>query len=234
MRDATRVRTRKAASVNISGNEISGRSNKRQGLDTCFFLRGGPITGAEGAIIESGFRGIDVRHEQAAAMMAHAFARVRNTPAVCMAASGPGTTNLVTGIANAFVDGAPVVAIGGSSTIRREGLGTFQELDQLGMMKPITRWSARIYDTRRIPELVDAAFRQAFSGRPGPVYLDVPTDVIRGVVDESEVGWDDSTYPLGARQRTMGDPALVERAPDLIGRAERPAVVLRTGLLWSG
>src|SRR4029077_19160283 len=132
---------------------------------------------AEGNIIDAGIRGIDVRHEQAAAMMAHDYSRVKNTPAVCIAGSGPGTTNLVTGVANALVDGAPVVAIGGSCSLRREGLGAFQELDQVSVMKPITRWVARVLDIRRIPELVDRAFRESFIGRPGPTYLDLPFDV---------------------------------------------------------
>jgi thiamine pyrophosphate-dependent acetolactate synthase large subunit-like protein len=170
--------------MKISGNEILAKALKRQGVDTFFFLMGGPMTGAEGACISAGLRGIDVRHEQAAAMMAHAYARVQGRPGVCIAASGPGTTNLVTGIANAFDDCAPVIAIGGSSAISGEGLGAFQEMDQVSMMRPITRWSRRCFAAGRIPEMVDAAFRHAFSGRPGPVYLDIPGDVILARIDE--------------------------------------------------
>jgi thiamine pyrophosphate-dependent acetolactate synthase large subunit-like protein len=217
-----------------TGNDVLARALKRQGVDTFFFLMGGPMTGAEGSMIDAGLRGIDVRHEQAAAMMAHAYARVRNMPAVCVAASGPGTTNLVTGVANAYVDGAPVVAIGGSSSIRLEGLGTFQELDQVALMKPITRWAARVHDVRRIPELVDTAFRQAFGGRPGPVYLDMPADVIRSEVEEDEVAWNRSAFPYPSRQRTPGDVDEVARALDLISNSARPIVVFGSGVLWSG
>ena len=220
--------------MKVSGGDILAKALKRQGVDDFFFLMGGPMTGAEGNIIDAGIRGIDVRHEQAAAFMAHAYSRVKNGPAVCIAASGPGTTNLVTGVANALVDGAPVVAIGGSASMRRDGLGAFQELDQVSVMKPITRWAARALDIRRIPELVDRAFRESFSGRPGPTYLDLPFDIIQGSCEDTDVAWDNSTFPLGGRQRIAADKAYVERALDLIGKAQRPIVLFGSGVLWSG
>src|SRR4051812_23918580 len=98
----------------VNGSQILARALRTYGVDTLFYLMGGPMLAAESACMEEGIRSIDVRHEQAAAMMAHAYARVLNRPGVCMAASGPGTTNLVTGVANAWADCAPVVAIGGS------------------------------------------------------------------------------------------------------------------------
>src|SRR5256886_17309504 len=98
----------------MTGNEILARSLREHGVDHLFFLMGGPMIDAENACQDAGIRMIDVRHEQAAAMMANAYARVLRRPGVCMAASGPGTTNLATGVAHAFVDGAPVAAIGGA------------------------------------------------------------------------------------------------------------------------
>src|SRR5918997_3317658 len=109
----------------VIGSQILARALRRLDIDTMFYLMGGPMLAAESACIEEGIRSIDFRHEQAAAMMAHAYARVLNRPGVCMAASGPGTTNLVTGVANAWADCAPLVAIGGSSPIgqpRRDAL----------------------------------------------------------------------------------------------------------------
>src|SRR5439155_2847627 len=163
------------------------RSLRRLRVDTFFYIVGGPMMAAESAAMEEGLRGIDVRHEQAAAMMAHAFGRVKNTLGVCMAASGPGTTNLVTGVANAWADCAPLLAIGGSSPLSQWGRGAFQEMDQVAVMKPITRWAERCLDPRRIPELVGVALREALGGRPGPVYLDLPGDVLYKEVDEAEV-----------------------------------------------
>ena len=120
----------------------------------------------ESAALALGMRGIDVRHEQAAAIAAHAWARLRRAPGVCMAASGPGTTNLITGIAHAWADGTPLVALGGSAPLGESGRGTFQEIDQLAMLKPCTKWAERICDPLRIPEFVARAFATAMAGKP--------------------------------------------------------------------
>lgn len=215
-----------------TGNEILARALKRHGVEDLFFLMGGPMIDCENACQAEGMRMLDVRHEQAAAMMGTAYSRLLARPSVCMAASGPGTTNFVTGVANAFIDCAPVVAIGGSSPVRQLGMGAFQEMDQVAMMRPITRWAERCYDPRRIPELVATAFRYAFGGgQPGPVYLDMPGDVLYRQVEESEVRW---VEPDGVRPRQQADPQMVERAIDLLAHAERPLVVSGSGILWSG
>src|SRR5437762_2221248 len=138
----------------VNGSQILARALRKQGVDTMFYLMGGPMLDAEASCIEEGIRSIDVRHEQAAAMMAHAWGRVLNRVGVCMAASGPATTNLVTGVGNAWADAAPLLAIGGSSPVSQWGRGAFQEMDQVAVMKPITRWAERCLDPRRIPELV--------------------------------------------------------------------------------
>ncbi len=214
----------------LTGSRILARALRQQGVDVIFFIMGGPLGYAENACLAEGIRLIDVRHEQAAAMMAHAYSRVANRPCVCMGASGPGTLNLVTGIANAFADGAPVVAIGGSSAVGMLGMGDFQEIDQVSVMKPIVRWAERVHDPRRIPEEVAAAFRHAFAARPGPVYLDLPGNVLHQSVDESEISW---ARPESLRLGPQGDPALIERALDLLTRAERPIIVSGSGILWS-
>ncbi|NDG47903.1 MAG: thiamine pyrophosphate-binding protein, partial [Rhodospirillales bacterium] len=115
----------------VTGAELVAQTLKRLGVETFFFVMGAPMLQAEKASIDLGIRGIDVRHEQAAAMMAHAYARLSNVPGVCMACSGPGALNLGTGLANALVDCAPVVALGGSSPVKEYGIGAFQEFDQL-------------------------------------------------------------------------------------------------------
>jgi thiamine pyrophosphate-dependent acetolactate synthase large subunit-like protein len=214
----------------MTGNEILARTLREHGVEHVFFLMGGPMIDAENACQDAGIRMIDVRHEQAAAMMATAYSRVRCRPSVCMAASGPGTTNLATGVAHAFVDCAPVIALGGSSPVGQHGLGAFQEIDQLAMMRPITRWAERVHDPRRIPELVAAAVRHAFAARPGPVYLDLPGDVLYRAVDPAEVRW---VRAEPDRQRPPGDPQLVERAAALVERSQRPIVVSGSGVLWS-
>src|SRR5688572_17023154 len=175
--------------ASITGNELVGESLKRVGVKNFFFIMGGPINDTLLATMKHGIRGIDVRHEQAAAMSAQAYARALNFPGVCFGASGPGTINLTTGLANALIDGVPVVAFGGSSPIGEYGNGAFQEIDQVAIMKPVTKWANRVYETRRLPELIDLAFRQSISGKPGPVYLDLPSDVINNTIDDSTVVW---------------------------------------------
>jgi len=199
-------------------------------MDTLFYIMGGPMIETEAAVIKLGARAIDTRHEQAASLMAHAYSRITRKPGVCMGASGPGATNLVTGVANAFVDAAPMIAVGGSSPRVFYEMEAFQEIDQLAVFKPITKWAARIYDTRRIPELVAMAYRQATTGKPGPVYLDVPGDVLGDSVDESTI-----TYPKpwAPAPRTHGDPGAISEAIALLAKAERPLILGGSGVWWS-
>jgi len=215
----------------MTGSEILAKALVAQGVDTLFFLMGGPMLETESALIAHGVKAIDTHHEQAASMMAHAWTRVMRRPGVCMACSGPGATNLVTGVANAFADAAPLVAIGGSSPRINLGMEAFQEIDQVAVMRPITKWADRALDGRRIPDLVETAFRQATAGRPGPVYLDLPGDVLGTPVDETALSF---PGPWKPSPRTLGDPAAVKEAVALLARAERPLILGGSGVWWSG
>jgi thiamine pyrophosphate-dependent acetolactate synthase large subunit-like protein len=214
----------------ITGSELLAKSLKAQGMDTLFYLMGGPMLETESACIKLGVRAIDSRHEQGAAMMAHAYSRLTRRPGVCMASSGPGTINMATGVANAFVDAAPLVAVGGTSPRVYFGMDAFQEIDQLSLYKPITKWATRILDAKRIPDVVATAFRQATSGRPGPVFLDLPGDVLGEVVEESSVPMPAHWRPA---PRAHGDPAAISEAIELLSRAERPLIVAGSGVWWS-
>jgi thiamine pyrophosphate-dependent acetolactate synthase large subunit-like protein len=214
----------------VTGSDLLARSLAGQGMDTLFYIMGGPMIETETACIGLGVRAIDTRHEQAAAMMAHAYSRVVRRPGVCMGCSGPGMTNLVTGIANAFVDAAPLVAVGGSSPRVYLGMEAFQEIDQVAIVRPITKWAERVLDARRIPELVATAFRQATTGRPGPVYLDLPGDVLGEKVDEDTVVFPPRWRPA---TRALGAPAAIEEAVELLVHAERPLILGGSGVWWS-
>jgi thiamine pyrophosphate-dependent acetolactate synthase large subunit-like protein len=214
----------------ITGSELLAKSLKAQGMDTLFYLMGGPMLETESACIKLGVRAIDSRHEQGAAMMAHAYSRLTRRPGVCMASSGPGTINMATGVANAFVDAAPLVAVGGTSPRVYFGMDAFQEVDQLSLYKPITKWATRILDAKRIPDVVATAFRQATSGRPGPVFLDLPGDVLGEAVEESSVPMPAHWRPA---PRAHGDPAAISEAIALLSRAERPLIVAGSGVWWS-
>jgi acetolactate synthase-1/2/3 large subunit len=214
----------------VSGNELVVRALQDEGVDTVFYLTGGPMVDVAAGCIKA-FRAVDVRHEQAAAMAAHSYSRVVAKPGVCFAASGPGATNLITGVGNAYLDAVPVVALGGASAVAQEGMGAFQEMRQVEMFKPITKFSERVFDTRRIPEIVNKAFRIATGGQPGPVYIDLPGDVLYKQVDESEVMFPNRPHAV---PRVLGDPAMVKRAIATLRQAKRPLVVTGTGIVWSG
>ena len=177
-------------------------------------------------------RGIDVRHEQAAAMMAHAYSRVGNRIGVCMACSGPGALNFGMGLANALVDCAPVLALGGASSTSESGTGAFQEFDQVAAMRPLVKWAERIYEARRIPEIINRAVRCAMSGKPGPVYLDFPGDVLMAEVDEADVAWPETAGPF-VPARAGADPAAIEKAVDLLAKAKQPVTISGSGVFWS-
>ena len=216
----------------LTGSEILARSLRNEGTEVLFFVMGGPMILAESSCIKEGIRPIDVRHEQAAAFMGQAYSRLLQRPSVCMASSGPGVINLTTGLANALIDCAPVVAIGGSSAISRFGQQTFQEIDQLTIMKGCTKWCERIYNLKRIPEQVNNAFQKAMSGKPGPVYLDFPGDLLYEKIPEDEVDWSLSGRPLlGARP--MGEQKQIDELISALGQSKQPIIISGSGVLWS-
>src|SRR5258706_9982758 len=193
----------------LAGYEILAKCLKAQGTKDLFFIMGGPMLDAELSCIKEGIRLIDTRHEQGAAYMAQAYSRVTQGPGVCMAASGPATLNFGTGLANALIDCAPVVAIGGSAPISQFGRQVFQEIDQLAIMKPCTKWADRVYNIKRIPEMVNNAFQKAMSGKPGPVYLDFPGDILYQKIPEEQVNWSMSGRPL-LNARPLGEPKQID------------------------
>ena len=216
----------------LNGSEILAKALKREGVDELFFLMGGPMLAAESASIKEGIRCIDVRHEQAAAMMAQAYSRLQQRPGVCMAASGPATINLSTGLANALIDCCPVVALGGASPILGNGKQVFQEIDQMEIMSGCVKYAARVHDAHRIPELLNTAMQRAMSGKPGPVYLDLPGDVLYQIVDEEKVNWSLSGRSI-LGSRPPADEGQIETLVQALSKAERPVILSGSGIIWS-
>jgi acetolactate synthase-1/2/3 large subunit len=214
----------------IRGEQVIGQAFKNEGVDTIFFMMGGPTSGTAASCLEHGMQGIYVRHEQAAAMMAHAYARVTGKPGICITPSGPGTANAVTGLANAWGDAAPVIAIGGSAPMRTTTMESFQEMDQVAMMKPVVKAAYRVDMAHRIPEYVSLAFREAMDGKKGPIYLDLPGDVLSAKVEEERLYWPEN-YRVDSRP--AGDPALIKKAIALLSQAKRPIMVTGSGVLWA-
>lgn len=216
----------------ITGSTLLAQALLREGGDSVFFLMGAPILEASKACAAVGIRMIDVRHEQAAAMMAHASARIRARPGVCMAASGPGVVNLASGLANALIDGAPVVALGGASPIADFATGAFQEIDQLAIMRPVTKSAERVHEARRIPEYVHRAFSRAMAGKPGPVYLDLPGDVLHQEVEAAQVEWP-TTQRANDQPRAAATEKSLRQLVSLFRQARQPIVVAGSGAVWS-
>jgi acetolactate synthase-1/2/3 large subunit len=215
----------------ILASHLIGTTLKQRGIDTLFYLMGGPNFELINGCQDAGIRTIDVRHEQAAAMAAHGYARVSGKPGVCVGASGPGALNLLTGVYNAQIDLAPMLVLGGSSAVGQFQMGAFQEVDQPAVYGPVTKRAFRVHDPKRLPECINTAYREATKGRPGPVYIDLPGDVLYAKVQEDDVSW-----PLGqplTEARPAGDPVVIEAAIDLLAKAERPLLVAGSGVFWS-
>ena len=216
----------------LTGSEILAKALRNEQTTELFFIMGGPMLLAESSCIKEGIRPIDVRHEQAAAMMGHAYSRLLQKPSVCMAASGPGVINLATGLANALIDCAPVVAIGGSAPIGQFGRQVFQEIDQVEIMRGCVKWADRVYNLKRIPQMVNTAFQKAMGGKPGPVYLDFPGDILYAKIDEDEVDWSMSGRPL-LNARPLGEPERIEALVDALAKAKKPILLSGSGVIWS-
>jgi thiamine pyrophosphate-dependent acetolactate synthase large subunit-like protein len=214
-----------------TGAELLARQIRNEGVEDMFYLMGGPIIETAGFAKKHGIRTIDVRHEQAAAMAAHGYARVKRLPGVCLAASGPATTNLLTGVANAYLDCVPLVALGGAAGFASFETDAFQEYDQLSMAKPVTRWASRATHARRLPEFFNMAYRKARGPKPGPTYIDLPGNILSEKLDDERVA-----FPPGGRSpaRPGADPDAIGEAINLLKGAERPLVITGSGIIWSG
>jgi thiamine pyrophosphate-dependent acetolactate synthase large subunit-like protein len=140
--------------------------------------------------------------------------------------------NLTTGVANALIDCAPVVAIGGSSAIRQFGRQTFQEIDQVAIMKGCTKWADRVVSLKRIPEMVNTAFQKAMGGKPGPVYLDFPADILYDKIPEEQVDWTLSGRSL-LNPRPMGELARIDELIGALSKARQPIILTGSGVIWS-
>ncbi|MCH8229635.1 MAG: thiamine pyrophosphate-binding protein [Chloroflexi bacterium] len=216
--------------MEVDGSYLLARTLKEEGVEHLFFLMGGPNYEIINNSEDFGIKTIDFRHEQAASMAAHGYARVTGKPGVTTAASGPGTLNLLTGQYTAFVDCAPMITLGGAGPISDFGRDGFQEIDQVAIFEPVSKAVMRPTDPARYPEQVSAAFRIATSGRPGPVYIDCNEDVLYGKVEEADVV---APTRAAGRARPAGDPDLVRQAVQLLSEASSPIVFAGGGVWWS-
>ncbi|MCH8063468.1 MAG: acetolactate synthase [Chloroflexi bacterium] len=214
----------------IDGGLLFAKALKREGVEYIFTLNGGHIYNLYEGCDKEGIKIIDFRHEQVAAHAAEGWAKVTGKPGVAIVTAGPGVTDAVTGIANAFQAPSPMILIGGNAGIADHLRGGLQDFDSATFLKPITKFSEQIKRVERIPEYVANAFRSATSGVPGPAYLEIPIDIVNGKCEE-----DDVRYPQRYRTeaRAYGDPAYVKRMADIIENTERPMVLAGSDVWWT-
>jgi acetolactate synthase-1/2/3 large subunit len=216
-----------------NGGSALIKSLEMEGVDVIFGLPGGAILPVYDPIIDSPIRHILVRHEQGAGHMAEGYAQATGRPGVAMVTSGPGATNIVTPLADAYMDSIPMVVITGQVATAAIGTDAFQEVDIVGITRGITKHNELVTEAADIPRVIREAFHIATTGRPGPVLVDIPKDIVDPTNPRSAMDWywPDSVDLPGYHPQVDGDPALVEAAARLILQAERPVIYAGGGIL---
>lgn len=217
--------------VEMIGAKALIASLEKEGVDIVFGLPGGANLPIYDELVDANFRHILVRHEQAAAHMADGYARIKRKAGVCIATSGPGATNLITGIATAHADSIPMVAITGQVPVAMIGKDAFQETDIIGISNPCTKYAFQPRKAIEIPEVIKKAFYITESGRPGPVLVDIPKDVQQ---EKADIEFPELIKVRGYKPAFDPDLSQIEKAINLIMKAEKPIIMAGGGVILSG
>ncbi len=216
--------------MKLTGAQALIKSLEHQGVEVIFGLPGGAILPVYDPILDSSIRHILVRHEQGAGHMAEGYSMATRRPGVAMVTSGPGATNIVTPLLNAFMDSTPLVVVTGQVATGSIGTDAFQECDITGITMGITKHNWLIKDPNEIAQTIAEAFHVATTGRPGPVLIDFPKDIANSKVDYQEPG---AVSLAGFTMQTEPDPAAVSAAADMILNSKRPVLYVGGGVLKS-
>ncbi|MBP8926698.1 MAG: thiamine pyrophosphate-binding protein, partial [Pseudomonadales bacterium] len=214
----------------IDGGRITARQLRAAGIDTVFGVVAGPMIGVLAGAQAEGLRVVGCHHEENAAFMASAWGYVNRKPGVVVVGSGPGMTNAVTPMYVATASAMPLVVLGGSVRDEQRGIGGFQEADQMAFAMPACKWTQRIGNVERIPELLHLGLGKAVSGRPGAVYLDFPAQVVSNNMPEASLRLRAAAPEMA---RPHADPAAIERVAEMLARAERPLLIIGKGAAWA-
>jgi acetolactate synthase-1/2/3 large subunit len=216
----------------ITGGVLLIRALKAHGVRRLFTLPGAPLFPVYEACLDEGVEVVTGRHESALIHTAEGWSRVTGKPSVVLVSPGPGLANSVAGISIAYAECSPVIVLSGIDVPANLGRGGRQELPQVPMCAPITKWSALLTSGQRIPEYIDKAFRIAASGMPGPVQISITSDVFSGLIEAEDgvLSPPSKTQPTAAAQ---AEPAFIEQALELLSRAERPLIVAGVAAFWS-
>ncbi|MBW3664499.1 MAG: thiamine pyrophosphate protein central region [Actinobacteria bacterium] len=214
----------------VHGGRIIARVLRAEGIDALFTLTGGHISAIYDGCVAEGIRVVDVRHEQAATHAADAYARLTHRPGVAAVTAGPGLTDAITGVANAYYADSPVLLLAGRNPLSLEGMGALQDAPQIELLRPVTKRAEVALQTDRLAEIVGYALRSSLSPRMGPTFVDLPMDVLMVAVDEDTVVAHEGqrfTAPAGP------DPDAVVRAVELLAGASNPVVLSGSGTYWA-
>ncbi len=214
----------------MSGSHMLCESLVREGVEVIWGYPGGAVLPLYHTLTEYPFQHILVRHEQGAVFAANGYSRSTGKVGVCLATSGPGATNMVTGIADALLDSVPLVAITGQVSTSLIGKDAFQEIDTTGITLPITKHNYLVERPEDLPRIVREAFHIAQTGRPGPVLIDIPKDIQQR---EGEFVWPEEVRLRGFRPTVQGNVRQIRQAADLIGKAKRPLILAGHGIVLS-
>lgn len=217
--------------MKLSGAKIFIESLKKEGVKCMFGYPGGTVLPIFDALYDAPINFILTRHEQGAAHAADGYARVTGEVGVCLATSGPGAANLVTGIATAYMDSIPMVAFTGQVKTHLIGNDAFQEADVTGITRPITKHNYLVKDVKDLAQTIRNAFYLAQSGRPGPVLIDLPVDV---TLAEANFNYPKHSDHIGYRPTIVGHPGQIKKAAKMIARSERPIIYAGGGIIISG
>ncbi|QGG94680.1 acetolactate synthase large subunit [Actinomarinicola tropica] len=219
--------------MQMNGGQALIKSLEMEGVEVIFGLPGGAILPVYDPIIDSPIRHVLVRHEQGAGHMAEGYAHVTGRPGVAMVTSGPAATNIVTPLADAFMDSVPMVVITGQVGSASIGTDAFQEVDTVGITRSITKHNELVTDAADIPRVIREAFHIATTGRPGPVLVDIPKDIVDPTNPRSamEWYWPETVDLPGYRPTTVGHHRKIREAAELIGRSRRPVIYAGGGIL---
>ncbi len=216
----------------ISGAKIMVKCLEAEGVDTLFGYPGAAICPFYEALYGSGIRHVLVRSEQNAAHMASGYARASGRPGVCVATSGPGATNLITGIATAYMDSIPILVITGQVSLEQLGRDVFQEADITGACESFTKHSYLAKSAADLPRIFKEAFHIASTGRPGPVLIDVPQDVQEELAEE--FSYPEKAEIVGYKPNLSGHPMQIKKAVQAIGESSRPVICCGGGVVLAG
>ena len=216
-----------------NGGKALIQSLEMEGVEAIFGLPGGAILPVYDPIIDSPIRHILVRHEQGAGHMAEGYAHATGRPGVAMVTSGPGATNIVTPLCDAYMDSVPMVVITGQVPLPAIGSDAFQECDTTGITMSVTKHNFLVTDAADIPQTIHEAFHIATTGRPGPVLVDIPKDIVdpNNPASAMDWYWPDSVDLPGYKPNTRGHPKMIKAAAEMICRAERPVIYAGGGIL---